>query len=256
MVSASEKILGAIKGNQNIPWSVVYTLSKSEFNQEYLNVCKVLLSSLHPTMMKDVSDGRGIGANRALESLVLKPVPEIVIFLLSSIQLEKDESWKRDKLRSLLKSLVYERQVLKGILLNQCKIMEKDLSSISDTLVRTLISIPDVIANVYKLKAPSEFSVEKYFTRLINVIYDCLKSCHLRIIDGRDTNLEFITRLLGKMVITGHSDMLWKGFICKLASNCNQDFVWRRISERLITRQSDSSIEPILKTIFCNCFFS
>ncbi|GIY35932.1 telomere length regulation protein TEL2 homolog [Caerostris darwini] len=239
--------------NENLKWSLLKDYSKYFISDKislillssYNCVTTVLLDSLKPTLFKDK------WSEDVFDNIFLHGIHHESFILLMRKLNETRESYQRQKILSLLARFIQEES-LYFLLLRQCcrsGLWDPEYAAISKTwndLLMFLASLPERVANKTQGHMHKIFYSQYYVPRLLSSIIGVLTSVHQMITGNQNCTLEFLGKLIGKLSILGHGDVVVQKLYMVLISYCEKDYVWRKISQNLITKMPLSSLEPFV----------
>ncbi|ESO81979.1 hypothetical protein LOTGIDRAFT_135529 [Lottia gigantea] len=138
------------------------------------------------------------------------------------------------------------------LVLSQCQIGVKESQNkykshlVWDELVLSLSSFPDKMGGKLQNQNSELFYPNQYIGIICKSILNVLKDVHTELKNNISCSLEFISRLIGKLCLTGYADLLWNYMIPVLSVYIKEDYLWCRICERIVTGVPDKSIESVL----------
>ncbi|KAI1309403.1 Telomere length regulation protein TEL2 -like protein [Halotydeus destructor] len=241
-MSSKFDFLDAVKGNQ-VPFPELKSLQNpvEELGSQYLTVCKYLVHKISPSVLDDR------WKELAFERILVTGHAELFIYLCSVIQRETSPSFRREFLARLIK-LSLETRVLTKLLLSET--VKPSLDQTSHGLLSALVSLPQVMSNVFKLSVPKAFIIVNYYPVLVNGVYECTKQAveHLKL--NQDVHLEFLSQLVGRLALNGQANHLWSHLIVAILNSKDDIFLWQRLGRRLVhSSDTDRFIEPLYKEI-------
>jgi telomere length regulation protein len=176
---------------------------------------------------------------------------DVFVIVVNNFVLLKENSYKRNKLLSLITNYIYNKDILKSLLLKTCHFKPNESLIIGHKLETIMTSIPDIVSNNIQSINCHKFDRNLYFKRVVEVIDSCVVEVYHWINSGIDCSLQFMSSLMGRIAFIGFSTIVWNQLLTKLIKNCENDFIWRRIAYRLIiSTQKDQYLEVLIKTIF------
>lgn len=213
-----------------------------------ISIANQLLSSLNLNSFSNEQE------EKQFDSYFLQDDVDIFMTLCNSVKLLNEPCFKRDKIVNLIILYIHEEDYLKSLLMSTCNLNEQLIENevMSNEFLTTLVSLPDQMSNLIKLKTPHQLLKQQYFTRIVHCCSLCCQEIHKRISQEKSSSLEFISKLIGRICFNNHGEIVWKHLFSQLVNNCKNDFIWRRIAVRLtITTQKEQYIEPVVKPIVC-----
>ncbi|XP_052068348.1 telomere length regulation protein TEL2 homolog isoform X1 [Mytilus californianus] len=155
-------------------------------------------------------------------------------------------SYRLNKCVSLLEEFL-SSHVLCKIFKQQCSVTSQaEQTYVWDELINAITSLPDKTANKLQSQNSELFYPKCYITLVTKDIITVLEDMVTSVKANKDIHLEFISRLIGKLCITGYADMLMEVMVGSLAPVLKEDFIWCRICERIITGVPDRCLESVL----------
>ncbi|XP_022246776.1 telomere length regulation protein TEL2 homolog isoform X3 [Limulus polyphemus] len=95
----------------------------------------------------------------------------------------------------------------------------------------------------------SVFTLENYAHLLSeNMIRTLCKICR-NMQHNEDVNLEFLSRLLGRLCVAGYSDSILGQIIPQMLKFSSQDFIWRRVCCRLVVGVPGQCLEAVVTPV-------
>ncbi|KAL3876051.1 hypothetical protein ACJMK2_033936 [Sinanodonta woodiana] len=163
-----------------------------------------------------------------------------------------------NKCTSLLEELL-QRHRLYNIIVQECGLcIEPDMtyidktlgkheqSAIWDELASKISSLPDVMANKLKNQTSDIFIPKNYVSLVASDIYLALREARTCIQQSRDCSLEFLSRLFGKLCLSGYAAALWGHLAKPLSEEVREDSLMSRVCELFILGVSDRCIESVI----------
>ncbi|KAK6187771.1 hypothetical protein SNE40_005723 [Patella caerulea] len=192
--------------------------------------------------------------NELLFNLV-KQGPSFQVFMvLNTVLINSCAGFSQMKFISLMESFIGEK--LQSLFLEQCLVEKISTNKEFDQkqnyveweeLISALSSFPDRIAGKLQNHNNSDkFLPKNYIELLGNTIIIVLEEVHGLLTSDQDCSLEFISRLIGKLCLSGYADILWSSMIRRLCVFVKQNYIWCRICERIVTRVPDKCIESVI----------
>ena len=234
--------------NQKLNLQEIVKSSHQLSSYKKISIANQLLSSLNLSSFSNEQE------EKQFDSYFLQDDVDIFMTLCNSVKLLKEPCFKRDKIANLIISYIHEEDYLKSLLMSTCNLNQQLIENqvMSNEFLTTLVSLPDHMSNLIKLKTPHELLKQQYFTRIVHCCWLCCQEIHKRISQEKSCSLEFISKLIGRISFNNHGEIVWKHLFSQLVNNCKNDFIWRRIAVRLtITTQKEQYIEPVIKPIVC-----
>jgi telomere length regulation protein len=204
-----------------------------------------MIDSLNVNTFNDIND------EKVFDSYFEDSNIDVFVIVVENLILLKENSYKRNKLLSLLTNYIYNKDILKSLLLQTCHFKPNESLIIGHKLETIITSIPDIVSNNIQSINCNKFDRNLYFKRVVEVINLCVVEVYHSINNEIDSSLQFMSSLMGRIAFIGFSTIVWNELLTKLINNCENDFIWRRIAYRLIiSTQKDQYLEVLIKTIF------
>uniref|UniRef100_A0A8C5R899 Telomere length regulation protein TEL2 homolog n=1 Tax=Leptobrachium leishanense TaxID=445787 RepID=A0A8C5R899_9ANUR len=115
-----------------------------------------------------------------------------------------------------------------------------------DAILRRICSFPDHLANCLKKQNKHLFYPEKYFPRVAGAIIRVLHMVSDSLREGKNCSISFVSQVLGKACMQGHSVYLCCVLIPHLLTLVESDSIWQRLCWRLLAAVPDRWIEPVV----------
>ncbi|XP_062574149.1 telomere length regulation protein TEL2 homolog, partial [Saccostrea cucullata] len=136
------------------------------------------------------------------------------------------------------------------ILTTACKSTpDRSLDFMWEDLISLLATLPDKTANKLQLQNSEKFYPQQYIPLLCDEVMQVLKIMHQKLKNNKDIHLEFISRVIGKVCISGHAVILWSSLVSPLERGVREDYILSRITERIITGVPDRCLECTLTAL-------
>ncbi|CAG2162739.1 unnamed protein product [Oppiella nova] len=182
----------------------------------------------------------------------LEPDFNVFVILVNSFGDLKENSYKRNKLLSLITRYVYCEHTLKTLLTKTCHMSDNELRIIGPKLETILVTIPEIVSNNLKTNNSHRFERNLYFKRLVQTMCLCFEDVFESIANSEDSSLQLLSSLLGRIALIGFTDIVFNELMAKVIAKCEKDFIWRRIAYRVVVCQQKSEyIEVLVKSILC-----
>ncbi|CAL1279349.1 unnamed protein product [Larinioides sclopetarius] len=214
----------------------------------YNCITTTLLDALKPTLFKEKWQ------EEVFDNIFLHGIHHEAFILLMRKLGESSESYQQQKILNILEKFVREKS-LTSLLLHQCLssgVWDPEYAALSKTwndLIMFIASLPERIANKTKGQMHKIFCVDFYVPHLMSSIIEVLASLHEKITKNQNCTLEFLGKLIGKLSILGHGDAVARRLYMELIRRSENDFVWRKLSQNLITKMPLSSLEPFVTNL-------
>ncbi|GFS56892.1 telomere length regulation protein TEL2 homolog [Nephila pilipes] len=208
----------------------------------YNCITSALLDSLKPTLFTEKWQ------EDVYNNIFIHGIHHEAFMILVRKFAESIESYQQQKLLSLLKRFLCEKS-LTHMILHQCQrsgIWDPEYAMLSKTwndLIMFLTSLPERIANKTKGQMHKIFCAECYVPLLMSSVIKVLTSIHVKITQNHNCTLEFLGKLIGKLCVHGHSELVVRRLFMELVIHCENDYVWRKLVQNLITKMPFCSLE-------------
>ncbi|XP_067859175.1 telomere length regulation protein TEL2 homolog [Heptranchias perlo] len=120
------------------------------------------------------------------------------------------------------------------------------LASLRDTLLNKIVSLPDHMANKLERSNRATFYPQSYYPLLGREMLSVLERICERLKGGTDCSVSFVSQLLGKICIQGHSDVVLQVMVPQLTVLTQSDCIWQRISWRLVENVPERWMESVV----------
>ncbi|XP_021002300.1 telomere length regulation protein TEL2 homolog isoform X2 [Parasteatoda tepidariorum] len=222
------------------------TLKNSDFSttsSDYYFVTETLLDSLKPTLFSEEEQ------EKLFDGIFLQGIHHEAFIVLVKKFGESCEGYQQKKILDVLQKFL-KGPSLENLILYQCTshgIWDPSyvlLSKIWNDLITIIISLPERIANKTKGEnIPKLFRNNFYVPLLASNIIKVLSVLRDKISNGQNCTLEFIGSLLGRLCITGNTEILSKKLCVEFIKRTESDFIWRKLSQNLFKKMPMSSLE-------------
>ena len=184
---------------------------------------------------------------------------------------ETHKNYKRDRLTSILADCVYNYDnSLSDLLYATIDHSSLDQNSnvinhnqlLRSKLVNILVSLPELISNIYGHDCPAKFTVKTYIIRLCSILNRTL--CHVHAKSKSSFYLAHINLVIGRLFVKGHSQLIWDNLLKNILNvSLIKDPKWLKIIRQILFNSDEDHyfdqtifIEPLLKIIFANSFYT
>lgn len=224
-------------------WSLLRKSCNYKYDPDQLKFCRVILNRVSPTTV--TSDDEEIILVKILTSARVEAFLLTVNTWISLCS----PCWKRDFLYRVMSEWIYEKNHLEDLLksVDSCDLPQ------ANQLTRTLTSLPDLVANCYKLSLPRQFTNDRYYTRLCVVMVSVCTAISEQLRSGVNGSTGVLSNLVGRIALLGHSHQLWSYYFKPLIVQSSNDLIIRRVVLSIMDRQSDIHLESLLTIILGNC---
>ncbi|PIK57423.1 putative telomere length regulation protein TEL2-like isoform X1 [Apostichopus japonicus] len=202
--------------------------------------------------------GRDKHGEECFNEVFLAAPPEDAMVVLCSSIFNSSPSFKRNKCLSLLAEFLQSHRLV-GLFWHHClvnqgaeeeastrKAMKERTRVTWDQSISLLTSLPDKMANMLKVDNWDIFLPKQYFKLLAQDILKTLQLVHMTIQESKDCSLVFVSQLIGKICVSGYSEVLFDNLLPHLLKFSSNNYVWSRISVRIIVGAPERSLEIIL----------
>ncbi|PIK35251.1 putative telomere length regulation protein TEL2-like isoform X1 [Apostichopus japonicus] len=202
--------------------------------------------------------GREKHGEECFDKVFLAAPPEDAMVVLCSSIFNSSPSFKRNKCLSLLAEFLQSHRLV-GLFWHHClvnqgaeeeastrKAMKERTRVTWDQSIGLLTSLPDKMANILKVDNWDIFLPKQYFKLLAQDILKTLQLVYQTIQESKDCSLVFVSQLIGKICVSGYSGVLFDNLLPHLLKFSSNDYVWSRISVRIIVGAPERSLEIIL----------
>uniref|UniRef100_UPI00398ECA23 telomere length regulation protein TEL2 homolog n=1 Tax=Pristiophorus japonicus TaxID=55135 RepID=UPI00398ECA23 len=120
------------------------------------------------------------------------------------------------------------------------------MAGLRETLLNKIASLADHMANKLERDNRETFYPQSYYPLLGREMLSVLERICQRLKGGMDCSLAFVSQLLGKICIQGHSDPLLQVLVPRLTLLTQSDGIWQRISWRLVEDVPERWMESVI----------
>lgn len=170
----------------------------------------------------------------------------------------RDENLKRDRLTSILADCIYTDNSLSELL--YLRFISPNVTNpiLCLKLVNILVSLPELISNLYAFNCPSKLTARPYLERLCAVLRQLLQQVHANL---NSFNLTHIYLVVTRLCLKGHHQIVWDNLLQNIVCHLANDNKWLQIARQILLNDSTHSeafsnqsmlIEPVFKMIFAN----
>ncbi|XP_061169195.1 telomere length regulation protein TEL2 homolog [Saccostrea echinata] len=175
------------------------------------------------------------------------PVGAFTVLMRSVDNLEL--GFRLNKCVSLLEKFL-DNSGLFQIITTACKAApDRSLDFLWEDLISLMATLPDKTANKLQLQNSEKFYPQHYIPLLCSEVMEVLHNMHQKLRNNNDIHLEFISRVVGKVCISGHAVILWNSLVPPLEQGVREDYIWSRITERIVTGVPDRCLECTLTAL-------
>ncbi|XP_078096599.1 telomere length regulation protein TEL2 homolog isoform X2 [Mustelus asterias] len=120
------------------------------------------------------------------------------------------------------------------------------MASLRETLLNKISALPDHMANKLEKNSREMFYPKNYYPLLGQEMLSVLERTCERLKGGMDCSLSFVSQLLGKVCIQGHTDAVLQVLVPRLTVLTQSDGIWQRISWRLVENVPERWMENVV----------
>ncbi|CAG2111185.1 unnamed protein product [Medioppia subpectinata] len=209
--------------------------------------------------MIDSLNGLSFADNKSAEEEFddhfLSPEVNVFVILVHSFGETKENSFKRNKLLSLMTRYVYCDQTLRTLLTSTCRMSSHEWLVIGPKVETILVTIPEIVSNHMKTNVCHKFDRNLYFKRIVQTIWLCFEDVFEMIAKSIDSSVQLLSSLLGRISLIGFSNLVFNEVVIKMIAKCEKDFIWRRIAYKaFVSQQKPQYIEFKSDQILINIF--
>lgn len=225
---------------------------------------KVVDKLFSVVILKGWAKSTSLSWNLLYKFMIQENEEQALIFLTNLFEIESRHRIKRnsefDFLASEALKYFLENNTLIDLFWKQCLIkptqVNKDKYHYApsvqhqwDSIIKKIISSPDIIANRMTFDTNSVFLPQTYFTILGQSICDVLQRIHDSIQNSKDCSLHFLTRLFGKLCYRGYAEIAYDVLLPKFKVWIKESPLWRRICSKFLVTVADSHLEAVLEPL-------
>jgi len=134
-------------------------------------------------------------------------------------------------------------------ILNGKAVFSSDIQMHWTTLIKKMVSLPDIMYNKLQLQTSSVFNPDNYFATMGANICFVLQKIHLSLQNSVDCSLTFISQLFGKICSTGHAGVFYEEVLPPITTWVNQSPLLCRICSKLFLSLNDNQLEYALEPL-------
>ena len=224
-------------------WPLLRKSTHKTYNADQLKFCRVILNRVSPTTVTTDEE------EEILITILTTARVEAFLLTVNTWTSLSSPCWKRDFLYRVMLVWIYRANHLHDLLQS----IDDSESPQANQLTRTLTSLPDLVANCYKLSLPQQFTNDRYYSRLSVVMVFVCTTISGQLRSGENGSTGVLSNLVGRIAFLGHSHALWSCFLKPLIVQSSNDLITRRVVLSIMDRQLDIHLEPLLTIILCNC---
>ncbi|XP_067912783.1 telomere length regulation protein TEL2 homolog isoform X2 [Heterodontus francisci] len=120
------------------------------------------------------------------------------------------------------------------------------MASLRETLLGKIAALADHMANKLEKSNRAIFYPQNYYQLLGEEMMSVLERIFERLKGGMDCSLSFVSQLLGKVCIQGHTDAVLQVLVPRLTLLTQSDCIWQRISWRLVENVPERWMECVV----------
>lgn len=160
-----------------------------------------------------------------------------------------DVCFKLNKCVSLLEKFLDDHGLFQ-IIQTACKTApDSSLDFVWEDLISLIATLPDKTANKLQLQNSEKFYPQQYIPLLCDEVMQVLRNLHQKIHSSQDIHLEFVSQVIGKVCVSGHAGTVWESLVPHLERAVREDYIWCRITERIVTGVPDRCLECTLTSL-------
>ncbi|XP_078414884.1 telomere length regulation protein TEL2 homolog [Cetorhinus maximus] len=119
-------------------------------------------------------------------------------------------------------------------------------ASLRETLLNKISALPDHMANKLEKNNRAIFYPKDYYPLLGQEMLSVLERTCEQLKGGMDCSLSFVSQLLGKVCIQGHTDAVLQTLVPRLTVLTQTDCIWQRICWRLVENVPERWMENVV----------
>ncbi|KAI2796363.1 TEL2, telomere maintenance protein 2 [Blomia tropicalis] len=189
-----------------------------------------------------------------------KQIDRFILFIECILTKYQTESSKRDRLIKILTDCIYVDSNLADLIYAtldpSTEAVNRDSKCVAK-FVTLLVSLPELIINLYRLHYPTEFTIKSYIPRLCTVLRFVLEQCYT---NQRNLKLTQIREIVTRLCVKGHSEIVWNNLLKNICHQSFENTKWLQITQQIVlpdcgngislSPEQSITIEPVFKMFF------
>ncbi|UXI19373.1 E3 ubiquitin-protein ligase SMURF2-like [Sarcoptes scabiei] len=198
-------------------------------------------------------------------SLINSESIEIFNLFVEKFLLIENECLKRDKLLDILNEIIFDGAHLENLIQNAITGNFESPKSLIK-FINILVSMPELISNLYGMQYPLQFGIQNYIERLCLQLKQTIKHTHQRYqSDLEKLSWDILGAIVQRLSMKGYAEMIWVNLFDELFHSSSGDSRLIEIMRKILLNDhktslhlfnldcnQSKSLEPIFKMIFHN----
>lgn len=208
---------------------------------------ETLFEDIRPGKLGSLSHAKYV---KEISAIALKLIKQDIRNMLLLVEYVKscDASYKRDMLIEVLNDIIYSSDSIIDIILEY----EDAFKSIWKDMANCLVATPDLVANCYMLDKFEKFKPDVFYETLLKKL---LQTCKKNYSNLSSYQKKFFLLLLGRIAISGSSQLVWTVFTQHIIDDSDEDF--KNTMAEIFTIPLDSSqFEIFIESLYMPIFFN
>ncbi|XP_060696648.1 telomere length regulation protein TEL2 homolog isoform X1 [Hemiscyllium ocellatum] len=238
------RTLQSVKQNLRGPETANPSPQKKEFfKTHYSHFLQVLTNNLSVDWLQLLPVNQ---EKELLDDFFLNGPPhEAFLVLLDTITATRP-SFRQERCVAILEQFLQEDRMAQLIEEICLEYTSPHMSSLQETLLNKISSLPDHMANKLEKDNRAIFYPENYYSLLGQEMVLVLERIYEQLKGGMDSSLFFVSQLLGKVCMQGHTDAVLHVLVPRLTILTQSDCIWQRISWRLVENVPERWMENVV----------
>ncbi|GCB71513.1 hypothetical protein scyTo_0001604 [Scyliorhinus torazame] len=217
--------------------------SKEFVNTHYFHFLQVLTSNLSVDWLMLLPADQ---EKELLDDFFLNGPPHQAYLVLLDTIIAASPSLRQERCVQILEQFLWEGRMAQLIWEVCLEHTSPHMASLRETLLNKISALPDHMANKLEKNNRVMFYPEDYYLLLGQEILSVLERTCERLKGGMDCSLSFVSQLLGKVCIQGHTDAVLQVLVPRLTVLTQSDCIWQRISWRLVENVPERWMENVV----------
>ncbi|XP_038676129.1 telomere length regulation protein TEL2 homolog isoform X2 [Scyliorhinus canicula] len=226
------------------PNSAEHLPKNNEFvNTHYFHFLQVLTSNLSVDWLMLLPADQ---EKELLDYFFLNGPPHQAYLVLLDTIIAASPSLRQERCVQILEQFLREGRMAQLIWEVCLEHTSPHMASLRETLLNKISALPDHMANKLEKNNRVMFYPEDYYPLLGQEMLSVLERTCERLKGGMDCSLSFVSQLLGKVCIQGHTDAVLQVLVPRLTVLTQSDCIWQRISWRLVENVPERWMENVV----------
>lgn len=228
-------------------------------DSHYSGFLSFLLSNFDPSHLDASTKGKTF-ESLIRELIMCGPSEQAFLVVCQSLKNVRHQSLRFHKIVIWVNDLM-ESDCVSKALLKRCRECYSGTSLLSTDesfreFIQVICSLPDTILFQNKDSLATDlFYPDKYSCHISKQIIETLTFCHRRLASGLDTTVIPISKLLGKMCVSGYGQNMWKCIMDSISTQLSKIWLWRRLMQKVILNVDDWCLDCVVEPLILQINF-